>query len=116
MCGYVPDAYTDADARVQALRLWLLLIKKKKNAYALHYVSKTQAPCIHPISGTDATQAVANTHGMGEGELRLILTLNGRQLPSALAKYGRQLLSCLSGDTSSLPESLPFPATLIETK
>lgn len=79
-------------------------LKRRKNAYALHYVSKTQPPCVHPISGTDATHAVANPHGMGKGELRLALTLNGQQRqPSALAKHSRQPLLCPFGDTSLLP-------------
>lgn len=55
--------------------------KKKKNAYALHYVGKTQPPCVRSISGTDATHAVATPCGMGQGELRLMQTLNGRQQP-----------------------------------
>ena len=79
-------------------------IKKKKNAYALPYVSKTQQPCVRPISGTDATHVVANPCGMGKGELRLVLTLNGRQRqPSALAKHSRQPFLCPFGDTSPLP-------------
>lgn len=64
--------------------------KKKKNAYALPCVSQTQPPCVRPISETDATHTVANTHGMGMGELRPALTLTGRQQqPSALAKHSR---------------------------
>lgn len=52
----------------------------------------------------DATHADINPLGMDKGELRLALTLNGRQRqPSALAKHSRQPFLCPFGDTSSLP-------------
>ncbi|WP_322934110.1 hypothetical protein VCM39_04055 [Bacteroides sp. CG01] len=78
--------------------------KKKKECVCLTLCKSDTTLCVRLISGTDATHAVANTRGMEKGELRLALTLTGRQQqPSALSKHSRQPFLCPFGDTSPLP-------------